>query len=58
MHPFLKNRHIIPPSGPEDARIALVGEQPGVQELRFGKVFEWRSFIHDLEGHNIVEYNG
>jgi len=27
------------PSGPTNATIAIVGEQPGVQEIRYGKVF-------------------
>jgi len=40
MHPFLKGRPIVPPSGPrENVLIAGVGEQPGVEEVRNGKVF-------------------
>jgi len=40
MNTFLKDRHIVPPSGPKsDVLIALVGEQPGVDEVRNGRVF-------------------
>ncbi|KKL01891.1 hypothetical protein LCGC14_2626760, partial [marine sediment metagenome] len=40
LHPFLKGRPIVPPSGPrENVLLAGVGEQPGVEEVRNGKVF-------------------
>jgi len=40
MHPFLENRPITPPSGPtSNVLMALVGEQPGVEEVRNGRVF-------------------
>lgn len=39
MHPFLKSRPIIRPSGPNNALIAIVGEQPGLNEVREGKPF-------------------
>ncbi|MCK5607097.1 hypothetical protein KAR91_34755 [Candidatus Pacearchaeota archaeon] len=39
MTDFLKSRSIIPPSGLLDSLIALVGEQPGYEEVRVGKNF-------------------
>lgn len=39
LHPFLKGRYIIRSTGPEDATIAYVGEQPGVTEVRENRPF-------------------
>lgn len=39
MHPFLKDRPIVPPTGPKNTRIMIVGEQPGIEEARNGRPF-------------------